>query len=748
TFPAVIRSKSSQYTSYYYAGDFADAEVNDKWSNYYGFAKFKKALPLSSKGDNNTFYWKCYVPLMTKIVSDVKAQKEKTIVADGEIRYNAKTSGAAFFVQTDGEWKEFFAKGVNIGSSVPGKWFTEFSRDERLYSEWLEKIGEIHANSVRIYTLLPPQFYRAFVHYNETHPDAPLWLYQEMWPEEYPEGGDYLEASYEKAYTDEIKNVIDAMHGQANIPERRGRAFGIYTADVSPYIAGYLVGRELEPEEVISTNEKNPDYLYLGKYIEGAVSASPCEAWLAMNCDYAVEYETETYRWQHPVGIVSWPTLDPKEHDSEWNATGNKELEYNDKVSVDINQIVTKPDLKTGFFGAYHIYPNYPDFMNNEQSYAKYTDEQGSFRYGGYLQEFIAGHKKYPALVAEFGIATGMGNAHTNPNGYNHGGLTEQQQGEGIVRMFSAIKKEGYAGGLIFEWTDEWAKKTWTTEPYIVPFDRNPLWHNGVDPEQNYGILAMESAGPKSEPYEIAGEGLIKSIKLTADETYLGIKIELKREADFKTEDLIVGLDTYDRKSGDSKYAAAISQTAATGLEFTIVLSDEKNAKLLAHPGYNVTKGTYASYPSATGIFEPMSILINKERVTRSGQKIAALYEDQSGLRYGPLENNSHNHWMVKGNVVTLRIPWTRINVADPSSLRVLCDTRENVLMAGPLQTAVTEGIMVGAIAYESGTGQVLGNAGNGVQKPFGWEPWDIPDYKERLKDSYSIIREYFVQDR
>ena len=48
--------------------------------------------------------------------------------------------------------------------------------------------------------------------------------------------------------------------------------------------------------------------------------------------------------------------------------------------------------------------------------------------------------------------------------------------------------------GIIFEWMDEWAKKTWTTEPYMIPYDRHILWHNTIDPEQNYGILALESA--------------------------------------------------------------------------------------------------------------------------------------------------------------------------------------------------------------------------------------------------------------
>ena len=747
TFPAVIRNANTQYTAYYFAGDFADGVITYKWWNFAGFSKIKKILPMGDRGDNSKFFWRCYAPMMNKIIDDINIKKEEISIntEDEEVQYNVKTTSSGFQVLVDNKWQDFFIKGVNVGSSTPGKWFTQFETSEELYIDWLIKIADMNANTVRVYTLLPPQFYTAFVYYNETHPDKPLWLYQEIWPEENPEDKDYLKDEYNDEYIQEIENVINALNGHANIAYRKGRAYGIYTSDVSPYLAGYLVGRELEPEEVESTNDRNEGYLYNGEYLYCSEHASPTEAWLAMSCDYVLKYETETYNWQHPVGIVSWPTLDVAEHDSEWNETGEKELEYNDRVSVDINNINVKNSLKTGFFGAYHIYPNYPDFMNNEEKYALYEDDEGTFRYGGYLQEFMETHKKYPALVAEFGLATGITSAHSNPDGYNHGGMTETEQGEGIIRMMQAIERENYAGGIIFEWTDEWAKKTWTTEPYIIPYERNVLWHNMLDPEQNYGIFAMEAGDPVSEEYEVEGEGRIKNINLFADEEYLHIEVTLDKAIDMGEEDLILGIDTLDRNIGDRKYSENITEYAPFGLEFIVKINDYDNAQILVHPGYNVTKGKY--YPELTydGKYENILVLTNKQRITKDGTNIEAIYENSSILNYGILEDNSCNLWNTDKEKIIIRIPWMLINFSDPSDMIVLYD--DDIItqpLRDEIETVKTEGIMISSILYNSTAQEVTGRAGSINQEPLSWESWDIPGYSERMKESYYLIQEYF----
>jgi hypothetical protein len=672
-----------------------------------------------------------------------KFRHEFALIKVQEQKLYAQTTKHGFQVLKDGTWQEIFVKGVNIGAALPGRWFIEFPRNEQVYLDWLEKIGQMQANSIRVYTLLPPEFYRALLYYNIKHPEAPLWLFQEIWPEENPEGENYLNPSYVEEYFQEIKYDVDAIHGKANIPERKGRAYGVYDSDVSPYVLGYLVGRELEPDEVIKTNQNNPGVSYIGEYLSSDQGAAPTEAWLAMNCDYVLHYEESTYGTQHPVAIVSWPTLDVQEHDSEWNASGLKSLEYNDKVSVNINHISTGNKLQAGFFGAYHIYPNYPDFMNNESKYDNYRDEEGRFRYGGYLKEFIENHTKYPALVAEFGLSTGMGNAHFSPDGYHHGGLTEEEQGQGIVRMMKAIRREGYAGGLIFEWLDEWAKKTWITEPFMIPYERHVLWHNALDPEQNYGLYAMESLKEQSEEYIQNGSGVIRQISLTHDSTFMYLDVELNRLPDFSREKILIGLDTYDRARGEFRFAPDLNATAPGGLEFLVDLSGAQNAQILVNPGYNIAKGKYSSVTSFKGEFEEIRPLINQERITKDGRKIAAVYQDGSRLYYGDFAENTHNHWYIEGTTVHIRIPWGKLNVTDPSSLRVLDDSRKfSVLSRDQLQTVETTGILISTLFVDSEKHAIVDTLG--TAEPYLWKGWDYPQYSARLKKSYDIIKDFF----
>jgi hypothetical protein len=187
-------------------------------------------------------------------------------------------------IYSEGKWQDIFVKGVNLGIALPGRWFTEFPKGESVYLDWFYDIGQMNANAVRVYTLMDPSFYRALLRYNVKNPDKPLWLLQEIWPEEHPPDDDYLKEEYVQEFFREIEYGIDSLHGNIEIPERRGRAYGYYDADVSAYVLGILIGRELEPHEVIATNEKNEVTTFKGDYIV-VEKGSPTEVWLAKSME-------------------------------------------------------------------------------------------------------------------------------------------------------------------------------------------------------------------------------------------------------------------------------------------------------------------------------------------------------------------------------------------------------------------------------------------------------------------------------
>ncbi|MDT3359410.1 MAG: hypothetical protein LIR47_08685 [Spirochaetota bacterium] len=751
SFPAIQLKQTANHRSYYLGGNWAYSKRSLKLFRLKGLASLLQATATGER----TFYWKYYMPMLASIFEEAQERNaqvlpplQREVATIKSSRMISRTNGRQLELFSKGSWKPYFVYGINLGIAMPGRWFTEFPQDKSLYYHWLEQMGELGVNTVRIYTLLDPQFYQAFSLYNRIHPDRPIYLLQEVWPEEEPPGHDYLEPAYQKAFEEEIINVVDAIHGKARIPERRGRAYGVYDTDVSSYVLGYLVGRELEPHEVEQTDINHSGYRFIGRYIRATEQATPTESWLAQSCDYLLSYEQQAYGWQHPVSIVNWPTLDYLTHESERNEDGEKIREYNDRTTVNINHLVVGELNHVGLFGSYHIYPNYPDFMNNEPAFNAYEDEQGRFRYGGYLQAFMEGHTNYPAVVAEFGIATGMGNAHSSPDGYHHGGLTEEQQAQGIIRMFEAMKDQGYSGGIIFEWMDEWAKKTWTTEPYMVPYDRQILWHNAIDPEQNYGILAYEAVKPMRSGAAAVGDGLVRQMEVRADASFLHVDISLARPIDLGAEQLLIGIDTLYRDRGELKHAPLLDHLAPSGMEYVVVLDSFAGSRLLALKEANYT--TYHFSTSADlrtdGLFEPMSKLINKERKLLDGTVIQPKYEDASLLRYGSLEGNT-NHWNMEGTELSVRIPWTRINVSDVSSARVLDD--ERTYYSDPLRdqlaTTATEGLVLSVVVADSIKQTVLDAPEAATLVLPGWNQ---PVYQQRMKASYDLLKAYFAKER
>ena len=244
------------------------------------------------------------------------------------------------------QWEPFLMKGVNLGVALPGKFPAEFSMSMEEYFNWLKMIGKMNANTVRVYTILPPEFYKAFARYNLLHQDKPLYLLQGVWAT-VPETHNYLSEDYSRMIEKEITDVIDVLHGKAVLTSQKGKADGIYSTDVSQYVAGILFGREWEPDGVTITNQEEDIHRFQGNFI-GLHNGTPMEVWLAKMMDFCVLYETMTYGMQHPVSFVNWLPLDPIYHNTEF-IENEKVREYdNDLESVDFMHFHASPAFFPG----------------------------------------------------------------------------------------------------------------------------------------------------------------------------------------------------------------------------------------------------------------------------------------------------------------------------------------------------------------------------------------------------------------
>ena len=221
-----------------------------------------------------------------------------------------KAQGNYFQVLTGdsgSSWQPILLKGVNLGVALPGKFPGQFSLSKAQYRTWLEQIGALNANVLRVYTILPPEFYEVLWQYNRDSSHRPLYLMQGVWAEA-PEDKDLYNPAFGESFRREIRQAIDVLHGAAHLAPRRGKASGTYTHDVSPYLAGLILGREWEPDVVHRTNQKHKAIPFRGNYFS-VNQGNATEIWLGQMLDYTAQYLQQIHHHQVPLSFVNWLRL-------------------------------------------------------------------------------------------------------------------------------------------------------------------------------------------------------------------------------------------------------------------------------------------------------------------------------------------------------------------------------------------------------------------------------------------------------
>ena len=667
------------------------------------------------------------------------------------IQYMSKVDSQYFYIYKDNKWQKEFIKGVNIGAAKPEYFPGEFGITKEDYLRWFKYISDMNSNTIRVYTILKPDFYNALYEYNENAVN-PLYLIQGVWINEKDI------AKYKDAYNPQIKNnfkkdietTIDVLHGNKIIKKAPGHAYGIYDKDVSSYVIGYVLGIEWDPEFVITTNDNNKDKVnYDGKYLYSK-DASPFENFLCVHGDYSIDYETKNYKMQKTVSFSNWPTTDMLSHP-------NEPLPNEDIVSVNMEHIKKKDTFKTGLFASYHIYPYYPDFMNYQKDYTNYKDEDGKIdSYKAYLKDLKKEHTM-PVLVAEFGVPAARGKAHNNISmGFNQGNITEKAQGEMDAFMLKDIYEEGYAGALVFAFQDEWFKRTWNTMELDLP-SRRSYFNNQQTNEQHFGMLAFDSGEKESTCYV---DGDIKDwtgsipisenngtlLYMKSDEAYVYFMVK-SSEFNFDKDKLVIPIDIM-QNQGNFNYNGSKFNKAA---DFVISINGKDKSQMLVDPYYDSFQYIYGEklnmIPKVkeydvknSGVFKPMYLCVNKEIYLPQDKVTIPFNKYETGkLLYGDgnpknSDYNSLADFSGKDNVVEIRIPWQLLNVMDPSTKMVMND-----LHLDGIKPIKTKGIYAGATVLQDKV-----STKNITMNLYSWEEWNIPVYHERLKLSYYILKEAF----
>lgn len=769
SFPAIVQNRGN----YYLSGEFSTVEEVPSIYQYAGYAKMHQWVSGFDSSSDRAFFWRTYVPVMQAILKghlDKETPKKKENKAlektASGLTYSSRIEEGKFEVLQNGAWKPMTVKGVNLGMGRPGSFPGEAAITKEEYSRWFKQIGEMNANTIRVYTLHPPAFYDALLEYNESH-DQKLYVLHGVWADEAPleETLDAFTPEIVQTFEEEMKRIADVIHGNATVKPRPGHASGVYASDVSEYVSGWVIGIEWYPHMVANMKEvyaERPQYE--GKHIR-TNGGEGFELWLAERMDKLLSYEADTYGWTRPISYTNWVTTDHLEQPAEPS-------EQEDMASIHPDHIeFIREEQEAGMFASYHVYPYYPDFLNLEKKYTEFIDHRGERNnYAGYLNDLHQATKT-PILIAEFGMPASRGMTHENVNGWNQGFHSEKEQGQILSRLYEDIVQEGLMGGLVFTWQDEWFKRTWNTMDLDDP-DRRPFWSNVQTNEQNFGLLSFNTLSIRVDgetddwkgiaPAFESSDGEIEKMYVHHDEAYLYLRADLKKNAGRWLEDTEAHflLDTAPEQGSRSSNQLPGVELAKPTADFHISLTSKDDSKAFVQAAYdpfyymygvelNMLKMDGLLPKQGDGSFHPIRFALNKE-MTRpdTGEVMPFSYYETGKLQFGngnpdATSYNSLTDFAVSedGKVLEVRLPWLLLNFKDPSQREVMGNLYDGEGLASS-RTIDDIGVYLAAMNDKGKLLQLTPDAKDGYR--YTWDTWEEPPHTERLKQSYTILQQLF----
>ena len=603
-----------------------------------------------------------------------------------------KTSGREILVDEGAGFAPFEIRGVDLGAGKPGHFATEFSITREEYLRWFAQIQAMGANTIRVYTILAPDFYEAFYVYNEKRAE-PLYLLQGLWLNDYVQNShmDAYDSRYIGPLLDDARCVVDVVHGRRKMSAGTNASGGTYRRDVSQWTLGYILGVEWEDLTVAFTDHMRTDKKgYAGDYFYTSAEATPFESMLAQLGETVAQYETGRYKSQRLIAFSNWPTTDPFKYED-----GVANL-FRKCAEVDVEHIKTTDALLSGQFASYHIYPYYPDYLRHA---AVFDDTSGENTYRAYLKQ-IADHHTMPVIVSEFGVPSSRGMAQIDyGRGFNQGNLSEAAQGEAIAACYRDIMDAGCAGSVVFTWKDEWFKRTWNTM-HAVDLTQTAYWSDVQTNEQMFGLLAFDPGKEKSVCYVDGSDAEWTQADEVLQNDALGLSMKyderyvyfLVRGAGLDAP-VYIPIDTT-RKTGSAQCSGP-KLAFGRAADFLVVLDGKAASRVLVQERYDTAramfgretagKDSYEFPPEKdTAQFVPIRLLL--QIAPGEGEKAAnslSLTYETGKLTYGNGDPASAAYdsladFCAGDGLIEVRIPWQMLNFSNPSDMEIHDDYYEH----------------------------------------------------------------------
>jgi hypothetical protein len=635
-----------------------------------------------------------------------------------------------------------FLPGVNIGGAVPGRSPGEIGQlTAEQYRKWFDMAGAIGVRVLRNYTIHPPAFYDELAAYNRAHPQAPLYLFQGAYlvdEQAFIASGNLWQPDVHDAFLAEVTDAQAAVSGHLVRNSAPGRATGRWTTDVTPWLAGWLLGVEIDPMAGAASDERNRDRpLVAGAYFRNTPDATPTERWMAEMMDHLAMLEAAAGRTA-PIAFVNWPTDDPLRHPDE-------PLDTEDLLQIDANHVLPTLAWPGGSFASYHAYPYYPDFQRYEPGLQVPGPDGRPDPYRSYVRALADHHRAagLPTVISEFGMPSSVGSAHFGPLGRDQGAHSEAQAMRIDADLLRMFQQEGLAGGLVFALFDEWFKFTWNTVDWQIPADRRPLWHDVLTNEQHFGLLAVDSGladrlrlgdtyGAWQKDSRVVAESRkgLRELRLATDEAYVYLRLRFDAVPDRFTLGFDVlpgansgGLPGQPGVSPGSDVVVEVSGKGTAGKELGWAGADPTTLFYGAARQYTPVKP--ADLEDGSGAWVPRRQIVNRPlRMPTTGQRLQAEFVDVSNLIRGTTVPGSKAFdaraqlWATKTDVA-LRLPWALLGLADPSSKQALKVHEDGSISAVPIDQI--------GLTYAGG--------GTTTETAVRWEAWQSVRWTERPKD-------------